>query len=108
MQAGVCRGLGLVDLRVFEWMHYCFFVVKILKNEGLCAIMIAFSGGWLFRRWGCLGRDSRVPVAFVVSQDYWVLQRFRVEFKLADLGEGERNKIRFKKWLERKGACNFK
>lgn len=66
----VCRrecngGLGLVNPRVFVWMHYWFCVVKILNNQG-----IAFSGGWLFRRCGWLGRDSKVPVALVVSQDY--------------------------------------
>ena len=102
-------GLGFPNVRVFLLMNYWFCVVKVLRNGGVCARMIAFSGGWLIRRWGWLGRDSSIPVAFVVARDYWVLEKFRVEFKLADLGEGERDKVKVRKWLiDKEYVCNLK
>lgn len=110
----VCRrecngGLSFPNVRVFLLLQYWFCVVRILENGGLCAGMVAFMGGWLFRRWGWLERDSRLPVAFVVARDYWILEKFRVEFRLAELGEKERDKVRVKKWLfERENVCNLK
>lgn len=110
----VCRrecngGLSFPNVRVFLLIHYWFCVVKVLRNGGVCARMIAFSGGWLFMRWEGLGRDSRIPVAYVVAHDYWVLEKFRVEFKLADLGEGERDKVKARKWLiEKEYVCNLR